>query len=622
MASRGVYSQVWISEPATLRVERDGPTPSKLWMRAVGATQNFIRGWTERLIPEPHSGLLLSMMLGERRQLPESADRALRRSGLYHLTAVSGLHLSALTVGLALILKCFGVPRRLCGILVLPTVALLVAATGFRLPTIRAALMGAVVTGAVVFQRRDHVVNNLGFAALAILMASPLNLFQAGFQLSFLAVLGILLVCNHLSTYSKGWTGWSHRLATALGASVGAFAFTAPLIAYHHGLISPVAILANLLAVPLAAFCLWTGTTMVLLAPLARPVASVLALANLGALDFILRLAEAASDFPLACFEHLYPSIFTVSGIYLGMLVMMTPREAFRGWCRVRRHQAILLLACFVVWAEVLTGWGPLQVHFLSTGQGDSTLIQFPRGGCLLVDGGGRRPEGAVQTYLKRRRIGRLDLVMVTHPEADHIGEIPELVREVPVGLFIDAGVSGDTKAFRELQKALFESGCPHVSVTRGQQIEGIPGVRLSILHPGTPSDRDSGGTNDQSIVLEIGYGKIVLLLTGDIGREVEEEITRLYPDSECTVLKVPHHGSNTSTSDLLLHEWQPEIAVIEVGKENAYGHPHPQVLARLARHGVPVFRTDRDGSIQFITNGRSYRLHTGRRSEPYLRAD
>ncbi len=224
----------------------------------------------------------------------------------------------------------------------------------------------------------------------------------------------------------------------------------------------------------------------------------------------------------------------------------------------------------------------------------------------VLVDGGAPpKAESAyvpsLLSYLKSQNIERIDLLVLTHPEADHIGALPELLESVPVQRIVTSGRRQESQAFARFVQASARAGIPLEPVRRGTRIEGLPGIDLSVLHPRTTRARNgSEDLNRDSVVLLASLEDTTFLLTGDIDLETERILVGegLIPDVDC--LKVPHHGSKYSTSFELLDAARPELAVVEVGG-NFYGHPTPEALKRLYSAGAYVFRTDRDGTVRVV---------------------
>lgn len=268
---------------------------------------------------------------------------------------------------------------------------------------------------------------------------------------------------------------------------------------------------------------------------------------------------------------------------------------------------AALFIANFFIWHAIFAEerGGMLTVAFFDVGQGDAIFIEAPNGNQMLVDGGPGtsviRALGEVMPFYDRT----IDAVIATHPDADHIGGLPEVLRRYDVGFFLDPGVSSDTGVYKALVQSIGLAGAKYIIARRGMNIalDEAAGVFLEILFP----DRDMEGTdtNDASIVANLVYGDTSFLLTGDSPQKIEKYLAAIDGKNlDTNVLKAGHHGSKTSTSDILLGFASPEIAIISAGTNNRYGHPHEEVLNRLSEFGVRVLRTDEEGTIIIKSDG------------------
>jgi competence protein ComEC len=309
------------------------------------------------------------------------------------------------------------------------------------------------------------------------------------------------------------------------------------------------------------------------------------------------------------------------------------------------------LALCFWVIARpsVPGGDGRLVVHFLDVGQGDSALIVFPLGATMLIDAGGEirpgrgrpspsagadefdpsyseRPDEAsdnreagsfigemvVSRFLWSLGLTRIDYAVITHADRDHIGGFSEVIRNFGVGqVVVGSGVYGDS-AFRSFADLISDRGIPAARVSAGESFE-IEGVTLEVLWPPQAARSEGWGSNDRSIVIRLLYGSVALLLTGDIERDAEAALLKSGNELRADLLKVPHHGSNTSSSEAFLEAVRPACAVISVGERSMFGHPHEAVVTRLLHRGVTLYRTGRDGTVSVKTDGTSLEINNYR---------
>lgn len=253
---------------------------------------------------------------------------------------------------------------------------------------------------------------------------------------------------------------------------------------------------------------------------------------------------------------------------------------------------------------------GALKVHFLDVGQGDSIFIQLPDGRNMLVDAGPRESEDMVINYLRERAVEKIDFVVGTHPHEDHIGSLDTVIKNFEIGEVFMPKVTTNTRTFRELLLAIQDKGLNIKTAKAGVSIMENGGLKAKLLAPyGTSYE----SLNNYSAVILLKYGDIAFLLTGDAEGISEKEILSDRTDIKAQVLKVGHHGSNSSTSSDFLKAVSPEYAVISVGAGNDYHHPHPVILNRLEKSGVITLRTDQNGTIVFETDGKTISYATSK---------
>jgi competence protein ComEC len=279
---------------------------------------------------------------------------------------------------------------------------------------------------------------------------------------------------------------------------------------------------------------------------------------------------------------------------------------------RIRRHAHLLgfcaaFMLALLLWQQVQAGAPYLEVHVLDVGQGDAVLIEFPDGVQVLVDGG---PDATVLHELSAV-MGpfdrTIDVVIATHADADHIGGLPDVLHRYEVGTVVDSGGLKDSALFHVWADTVAAEGAEVLFADAVRELT-MGGGSLMLLWPQeSVAGRPLTSPNEYSVVAELRYGAFSMLLTGDIERWAESRIVQSGVLSDVDVLKVPHHGSKTSTTQGLLAAARPELAVICVGEENRYGHPHNVVLDRLGAHGIETLRTDIDGRITIQSDGASY---------------
>lgn len=273
----------------------------------------------------------------------------------------------------------------------------------------------------------------------------------------------------------------------------------------------------------------------------------------------------------------------------------------------------LLLIIAFITIPLVMVGFNEsnsvLQVSFLDIGQGDAIFIQTPNDIQMLIDGG--RDERVLKRLNEIMPLGdnSIDIVLATHPDADHIGGLDDVIRAYDVGMFIEPGVSADTKTYESVFTSVKDEHSQHILGTRGMVITLDPenNITFAILYP--YDDVTHWETNDASIVGVLTYGEDSFLLTGDAPIKTEYALDRISPELiDVDVLKLGHHGSRTSSSEEFLRITSPEVAIISAGKDNSYGHPHQEVLSTLKKLSIPYLATADQGTITFTSKGEGIR--------------
>ncbi|WP_404462605.1 MBL fold metallo-hydrolase [Sutcliffiella horikoshii] len=242
----------------------------------------------------------------------------------------------------------------------------------------------------------------------------------------------------------------------------------------------------------------------------------------------------------------------------------------------------------------------PLLVHFIDVGQGDAILLQTPNGSNVLVDTGPKDSSKKLLAYLKKVNVSSIDLLVITHPDFDHIGGIPFLLEKLPVKKILDSGKAHTTLTFIQYKQYVWNNIVPVQYAKEKMKLNIDPELKIKVLNSGSEEKE----TNNASIVLHIAYGEMKFLLMGDTEEQEEKRMSRKY-NLESTILKVAHHGSNSSSTASFLKDVQPKIAVISAGKDNDFHHPHLPVLNRLIESGADIYNTAESGSIVFSTDGK-----------------
>lgn len=559
----------------------------------------------ERLFPERFE-MVEALLLGRREYVEPAVRDRYARAGLAHLLAISGMHVGILSATLLLLASVARISRDRALLLNIGLIWGYLLVIGAGASALRAGVMLSLALIANLIQRPTAIASTVAAAAFIIIGTRPLALLDPGLQLSFAGVLAILYLRPPLlALLPEKWRA-RKKLRTALDALVVgtvAFLVTAPIAAHHFGIVAPVSILAGIPALPLMSLAL-IGAMAALVADLFLPgIALNLAAGADLALLLLNRLADFAAGLP---YGHADLAHFSWSSLLLPMIVgAIIFRLARQAPPRLQRLLATgATLASLVLWPFLAPkGYAGLEVHFLDVGQGDAIALRTPRNRWLVVDAGPisgtfDAGERRVLPFLRDRGARRIEALVLTHPDLDHIGGAAALLRAMPVHSVFEPGLAVGKESYLGLLRELDAEVTEWRAARTGRIIE-LDGVRIEFLWPDAQAVDASEDANQISAVLRLVYGEFALLLTGDADAEVERVLIERHGEAlEAQVLKLGHHGSITSTSEELLRTVRPRLAVVSAGRRNRYGHPAPLVVSRVVRHGIELARTDLEGSI------------------------
>ncbi len=569
-----------------------------------------VRGRAERALEAgldpPRAALLRGMVLGQDEALTPAERDRFRRSGLAHLLAASGQNV-ALLVALALpLLAAAGLRRRSRLAVAAALIAAYVPLAGAGPSIQRAGVMGGATLAAGLAGRPASRAYALLLAAAATLLANPRAAADPGWQLSFTAVLAIMLAAPALRARLRARRA-PPALADVAAMTVAATVGTAPLLAFHFGQASLVSVAANVAAAPAVAPIMWLGMIAAAVGQVLPPAAALLNAATQLPLGYLQAVAAGAAGVPHASVGVRIGSPAALAGAYALLAACLWAALHVR---RARGPRAAAAAVALAAAAAAGARAGPeppggLVVSFLDVGQGDATLIQHGQR-AFLVDTG---PPGApILARVRAAGARRLDALVITHAQADHEGNAAQILREMEVGVVLDGG-EGASAARARIAAAAAAAGVRRVAPDAGQVLRAGP-LAFHVLWPhGDAAAAGAGGDpNDRAIVGLVRDGEFDLLLPAD----AESNVTGALDLPVVDALKVAHHGSADAGLSDLLARLRPQVATIEVGAHNTYGHPDPGTLAAL--QAVPRrYRTDRDGTVRLEVADGALRVETDR---------
>jgi competence protein ComEC len=549
--------------------------------------------------------LVAAVVLGEDEGLPAELRDRFRTSGLYHLLAVSGQNVAYIAGGVLLTAWLAGIPRILAQVVALLAILAYVLAVGWQPSVVRAGVVGCLACLAwIVARGRDRWYFMLVGAGV-LLAWSPYALLDPGFQLSFAAVGAIFLLVPRIERRLEGYP-LPKAVATVIAVSIACSLVTAPVLWLRFGAVPVLSILANGLAAPVVAPILGFGLVAAALEPLLPGAAVSLAWANGWLVSYLAWCARAVGGLPFA--QITSGAVLAAGAVVSGFAVLVW--RVRRGWRRpllIAGAALCVAVAAWTLWPRASTAIPPtgLRVSFLDVGQGDSVLLEVPEGAVLVDEG---PPEARVADQLRGRGLRRLDLVVLTHPQRDHIGGAADVIRKLAVEAALDPRQPNESPYEDEALEAAADRGVA-VRVARAGQVFQLGRLTLRILWPDAPGFPGQD-PNEHAVVLLASYGAVDVLLTAD----AESPVTNRLAIPPVEILKVAHHGSADRGLQTLVERLQPRVAVISVGAHNDYGHPTPSTLAVLehAEH-LDLYRTDVDGTVIVESDGSSIQVRSDR---------
>jgi len=626
------------------------------------------------LFPGDEGKLLQAMVFGMKDSLSPATKEAYIATGLAHLMAVSGLHIGFVASAFYFLLMPLvfyllyrfkpdsvraGHSGKYTAVLCLIPVLLYMVIVGAKVSSLRAGIMISAFLIAIIINRQNNLFNAFLCAAFFILLWKPDSLLNAGFQLSFLAVAGILWVLHLLTAMGDdplaklGDPPWHQKLLgkrnhsseseaspsiksklkkILIGSALISFTVTLatlPVLIFNFNRISLVGAFLNLFLVPLAALLISGVLLVTCIGVVSQSLALLPAIPFLYLTKLFLILPQFVATFS---YSSIYlatpPAIWIVFYFFVLLsagyaLLHKVRHKEFSPTFKVGWGVAICITLAMLIWPRPFhLPQKELTVSVLDIGQGESIFIEFPNGKTLIMDGGGFYKNSldvgkvVIAPFLWNRGIDRIDYMVATHSDNDHIRGLDSVLDLFPVKTFLTFGENIAGYRMKRLYAKAKENGAQLVSLKMGQSFL-IGDTQLTPLHPGhneslEESTRRVG--NDLSLVLRLDHQNFSMLFTGDIGEKVEEKLVKKYPELKVDVLKSPHHGSRFSNSESFIAATSPEAVVFSSGYLNRMHHPHPETLDRYKNNGVNIYRTDLNGAVQIISNGQKYsiRIHEG----------
>ncbi len=568
--------------------------------------KEYIYEKTLKMLPN-NGPVLLSISFGDKDILDEELYENFRLSGIAHILAVSGLHFGLLSIFLNAILLKLRLKETKRIVILLSIIWMFTILVGFTPSAIRASIMVTLFTLSNILDRKYDLFTSLSTVAFIVLLINPFLIFSIGFQLSFGAVLSIGLFYNpiHKRLVRLLPESINKLFSVTLSAQLG----TVPLTAYYFNILSPWALFINIIMVLLVGYIVPMIFIFLIFLFIHESISIIIAPVLNILIKLLIHIAKFNSFLPFNNINVISPSLLFL--IFYYSIIILSLNEN-RKSLNINKKRIILILFSIYLSIYLISVFYPrdLKITFVDVGQGDCILIQTPRGQNILIDGGKSIKEDFLKEFLLKNRIGKIDLAVISHIHDDHIGGIINLLGEVNIGLILMPKTPFSSEESILLNEKTYKEGVEIIYIDRNHTIRVEQDLVLKAINPSKDILRSTGNDeNNNSLVILLDYKNFESLFTGDIEKETENDIITKVHDIDIDVLKVAHHGSDTSTTQGFLDSFTPETAVIQVGK-NTYGHPNKTVLSRLRKNNIEVYRNDINGAVILKTDGNDYKVY------------
>jgi len=595
---------------------------------------------------EDKRNLLLGILLGYDDELSSTIKEQFSNSGLSHILAVSGMHVSYVVMGVTLALKKAKFPKKIISIITIIFLILFIFLTG-EMPSVkRACIMTILSLGASILYKKSDVVTNISLALLIILINNPFSVLHTGLILSFLATIGIICLNSVLQrnentldeeienkiknivlfkALKEKLNNVYLKIKDIIQISIFAQIFILPISILQFNKITLTFLFSNIVISFFISSIIIVGFISTII-----PVKFLYLVLNI-LLEILLLVSNFFANLPISKIIITTPNILTIIVYYVVLLTVilikrirkkevkrriekkiLTNVDKFK-YAFVRKIKQILSIFVIIILLMQLIKFATpeLKIHFIDVGQGDSTLIITPSNKTILIDGGGNKNaenfdvgEQTLLPYLLDRKIKKIDYLMISHFDADHSTGTIAVLENLKVKTLIISKQIEISDEYEKIIEIVKRKNVQVFVVKAGNQINIDKQVKLQILYP--EEELKFADLNNNSIVAKLIYNNFSMLFTGDIEKEAEEYIVNKYNNTNAlksNILKIPHHGSKTSSTEKLLQVVNPKVALIGVGKNNTFGHPNEEVLERLEGINCKIYRTDTMGEITVKVN-------------------
>lgn len=567
----------------------------------------------QQILPKDVSQVLLGVLLGEKSGITEEDKENFRLSGMSHILAVSGMHTSYVILGLTYIFA--KLPKKRKYILLIIFLVFFMFLTNFTPSVVRAVIMSIMMIISKLMYRKNDTINALFLSCLILLLYNPYLIKNIGLILSFLGTLGIVLFIK--TNLPKTKIRKNSTIYNILSVSVSAQILIFPIIIYYFNVISFSFFISSFICSFLVGIIFIYGLANLSISFISIKIAKILSPILKVLLIILISSAKFIASIKILNLTVPTPSEISIIIYYVLIYILYklkSPKDNLRRYEKkmIKYIQTNMkkIIAIFVILSIIQFAYKPLYyainkdivIHFIDVGQGDSMLVISPKGKTILIDTG--EDKELVLSYLLDRGIRKVDYILISHFDTDHVGGLVNITENLKVNNVIIGKQVENSENLQYFLETVKKTKTKVNVVEKGQTLFIEDNLYIYMLWPDSNNIINKNLLNNNSLVCKLCYKEISILLTGDIEKEAEEAILDTYRGTNIlnsTILKVAHHGSNTSSIKEFLEAIDPKIALIGVGKNNKFGHPNKSVIEKLRKKGVKILRTDEQGEITLI---------------------
>lgn len=598
----------------------------------------------EEFMGEKYSGLLLGLLLGDSSKIDENIEENFKITSLTHILAVSGAQVSYIIAAMYSLLKRkIGIQKT--RVVIIASLIFYMTLTGFSPSIVRAGIMGIILMISGLVFRKNDIINSIAISLFFMLVYNPFLLENVGLQLSYLGTIGIIgfnktiiLILKNIQIRNRKWKYKINRklilliskIKEILAVTMSASLAVVPVMIYHFNLFGTYFLITNLLASIIIGPITLLGTLLVIISFISINIAKILSYILKFLIDILLFISSF-SKLPISKIYIPTPTITFIIIIYLSLIISLFIYKVFHERnpnttiLRVRNLLALvkykfkqnrddvikkIVIISIVISLCIIFIPRDLKINFVDVGQGDSTFIITPKNKTILIDGGGSNTgsfdvgENTLLPYILDKGYNKIDLMIISHFDSDHVGGLLTILEEIKVEKVLIAKQEEQSENYKRFFNIVKEKNIPVIVGKRGDKINIEKDLYLDILFPESEQIEENV-INNNSLVFNIHYNNFSMLFTGDIEEIAEKRIIEITNKSrlKADIIKIPHHGSKTSSTRELLEIVLPKIALIGVGKDNLFGHPSSETIDKLDELEIKTYRTDINGEIMINVN-------------------